>query len=82
MILFPKSTSSNKNLVIESLKKRTETFKNELREIRRKKINEFKSSTKDKDQIRNFELQMQKNFEYLGSDIDKELDNFLKNLFK
>lgn len=80
MILFPKSTSANKNLLLDQLKTRTENFKNELRDLRRKDINDFRSSTKDKDQIRNFELQVQKKFESLVNEIDKDYELTLKKI--
>lgn len=80
MILFPKSTSANKNLMLDQLKTRTENFKNELRDLRRKDINDFRSSTKDKDQIRNFELQVQKKFESLVNEIDKDYELTLKKI--
>lgn len=82
LILFPKQTSSSKNLLMDQLKKRTDQFKNEIREIRRKEINDFRMSTKDKDEIRNFELQTQKKFETLITEIDKELDVVLKKSLK
>lgn len=82
LILFPKKTSSSKNLIVDQVKKRTDQFKNELREIRRKEINDFRISTKDKDDIRNFELQTQKKYENLVSEIDKELNITLKRLSK
>lgn len=82
LISFPKSSSANKSLIIDQLKKRTEQFKNEIRDFRRKEINEFRSSTKDKDEIRQFEAQIQKQFENLSTDIDKELDLLLKKLIK
>ena len=62
----------------EHLKKRTESFKNDLRDKRRKDINDFRSSTKDKDQIRNFEIQTQQKFEKAMCEIDKELEFILK----
>jgi len=82
LILFPKQTSSSKNLIVDQVKKRTDQFKNEMREIRRKEINDFRMSTKDKDDIRNFELQTQKKYEILVSEIDKELDITVKRLSK
>lgn len=53
-----------------------------MRDIRRKEINDFRMSTKDKDEIRNFEHQTQKKYEYLISELDKELDITLKKLSK
>lgn len=82
LISFPKSSSANKTFIIDQLKKRTEQFKNEVRDFRRKEINEFRSSTKDKDDIRQFETQIQKQFENLSTDIDKELDLVLKKITK
>lgn len=82
LILFPKQTSSSKNIIVEQIKKRTDQFKNEMRDIRRKEINDFRMSTKDKDEIRNFELQTQKKYESLISELDKELDITLKKLSK
>lgn len=82
LILFPKQTSSSKNIIVEQVKKRTDQFKNEMRDIRRKEINDFRMSTKDKDEIRIFELQTQKKYETLISELDKELDITLKRLSK
>lgn len=82
LIQSPKQTSSNKILAMEQLKKRADQFKNEIRDIRRKEINNFKISTKDKDEIRNFELQIQKKIENMISEIDKELDCVLKKFSK
>ena len=82
LISFPKSTSVNNAFIIDKVKKRTDQIKNEIRDFRRKEINEFRSSTKDKDEIRQFETQIQKQFENLLSEIDKELDFVLKRLSK
>lgn len=82
MISFPKSTSSNNSFIIDKLKNRTEQIKNELRDFRRKEINDFRASTKDKDEIRQFETQIQKQFENSISEIDKELDSALKKISK
>ena len=79
-VSFPKSTFADKNLMMDQLKKRTEIFKNEIRDIRRKSINDFRSNTKDKDEIRLFESQIQKNIENLTIDIDKELELNLKKI--
>ena len=82
LISFPKSSSVSKNLIVDQLRKRAEHFKNEVRDFRRKEINEFRSSTKDKDEIRQFETQIQKQFENISSEIDKELEQILKKLSK
>ena len=82
LISFPKSTSVNNAFIIDKVKKRTDQIKNEIRDFRRKEINEFRSSTKDKDEIRQFETQIQKQFENLLSEIDKELEFVLKRLSK
>ena len=82
LILFPKQTASAKSGIAEQVKKYTDKFKNETRYIRRKEINDFKASTKDKDEIRNFEHQTQKKYETLMSELDKELDSVLKKLSK
>lgn len=82
LIISPKQTSSNKKLIIEQLKKRTDQFKNEIRDARREEINNFRISTKDKDEIRNFEVQIQKKFENIISEIDKEFDFILKKFSK
>lgn len=78
LIIFPKPTTSSKTAIVDQLKKRTEQFKNELRDIRRKEINDFRLSTKNKDEIRNFELQTQKKFDSVISELEKELDISLK----
>lgn len=82
LIIFPKQTSSGKSLIVEQARKRTDQFKNEMREIRRKEINDFRMSTKDNDDIRNYELQTQKKYENLISEIDKELNIILKTIAK
>lgn len=80
LIQIPKQTSSNKSLLTNELKKRADQFKNEMREIRRKEINDFRASTKDKDAIKNFELQNQKKYELMISEIDKELDSIMRKV--
>lgn len=82
VIIFPKSDSSYKVAISDQLKKRTEQFKNDLRDIRRKDLNNFRSSTKDKDEIRSFELQTQKKFDAIMSESEKELDLLLKKISK
>lgn len=73
LVTFPKPLSNSKNIVVEQMRKKTEILKNELRDRRRKEINQVRSETKDKNQIRNFELQIQQTFEKLVDEIDKEL---------
>lgn len=80
LIYFPKSSASNKIFIADQLKKRTEQFKCEIRDLRRKEINEYRSSTKDKDEIRKFEQEIQNNFEILSTDVEKELESVLKKL--
>lgn len=80
LVVVPKPTSSSRNLIIEQFKKKAESFKSDLRETRRKTINEFKSKTKDKDEIRKFETKIQTEFELTTAQIDKELLNATKNI--
>ena len=82
LVIFPKITYNSKNIIVEQMRKKTENLKNELRDRRRKEINELKSETKDEDKIRNFELQIQKTFEKLLCEIDKELNFTIISLLK
>jgi ribosome recycling factor len=82
LVEFPKPTSNSRSLIAEQFRKRAETFKSEIREIRRKAINDCKGRTKDKDEIRNFEMQIQTEFESLMIQIDKETSTATKDILK
>lgn len=82
MVSLPKSSSSSRSLMIDQLKKNIESLKSEIREIRRKEINRFRASTKDKDDIKKFETDIQNNYESVMSELDKELENVIKKFTK
>ena len=62
-ITFPKPTVQSKSAVQEQIKRQAEALKHELRELRRKDINNFRSACKDKDLIYRFESEIQKEFD-------------------
>ena len=69
-------------MMIDQLKKNLDSLKSEIREIRRKEINRFRSSTKDKDDIKKFETDIQNNYEAAATELDKELESAVKKLSK
>ena len=69
-VSFPKITAESKAAAQEQIKRRAESVKNELRELRRKDINKFRTSCKDKDLIHRFESDIQKEFDAQVKAID------------
>ncbi len=78
-VSFPKSTAESKAAGQEQIKRRVDTVKNELRELRRKNINTFRAGCKDKDSIHRFENEIQKEFEAQIKILDSLQANLLKS---
>jgi ribosome recycling factor len=78
-VYFPKPTAESKLAAQEQVKRRVESLKNELRELRRKDINKFRSSCKDKDSIHKFENDTQNEFDVQVKAIDALHANLLRS---
>jgi ribosome recycling factor len=60
LLILPKGTMADRDVRAEAVKKLSESYKNEVRDLRRRALNELKDSTKDKDAISAFERDLQK----------------------
>lgn len=69
-VSFPKATAESKAAAQEQVKRLAQSLKNDLRELRRKDINKFRQSCKDKDAIHRFENEIQKEFDAQVKAID------------
>lgn len=69
-VIIPKTTASEKEKLAEELKKSAEHAKNELRDNRRRLINDYKSKSSDKDANLRFERAKQKEYEDASAKID------------
>jgi len=69
-ILIPKSTTSEKDKIVNEVRRNAEQAKNELRDTRRKLINDYKNKSTDKDANLRFEKEKQKEYEDAVSKID------------
>ena len=66
----PKDAAGDRKKLAEQIRRRADFLKNELREARRREINTFKASTKDKDQIHRYEMDIQKEFDAVCKAVD------------
>lgn len=69
-VTLPKITAEYRKELAEQVRRRADFLKNELREARRREINTFKASTKDKDQIHRYEMDIQKEFDAVCKAVD------------